>query len=213
MRSPHTMQQHLYKKILSSIQSTPQTDSTTGRTTSLGKIKAHINSKGNDIANHLANIVADGQPPDVIYFRGAHTQLGQWKWPYTTQLDEPNPPKSLAYTNLTTNARKYSLTSTITPLHHSAKHGDLLAAAKRNEADFTYQRRHPSLTSTQITHKMEFMWGVHNTRHLPWNKSLKCPMCSPVISNGLMAGNCPCSMSCLRQDRHNSALRLLLTLL
>jgi hypothetical protein len=58
---------------------------------------------------------------------------------------------------------KYRSASTITPLHHSTKYGDLLAAAKRNEANFTYHGRHPSLTSTQFTHIIEFTWGVHTT--------------------------------------------------
>jgi hypothetical protein len=56
------------------------------------------------------------------------------------------------------------------------------------------------------------MWGVHNTRLLPWNKALKCPVCGQFMSNGHMAGICP-SMSGLRQDRHNNALQHLPTLL
>jgi hypothetical protein len=56
------------------------------------------------------------------------------------------------------------------------------------------------------------MWGVHNTRLFPWNKTLKFPISGQFISNGHMAGNCP-SMSGLRQECHNNALQLLLTLL
>jgi hypothetical protein len=56
------------------------------------------------------------------------------------------------------------------------------------------------------------MWAVHNTRFLSHNPTLRCPMCGQFTSNGHMAGNYP-TMSGLRQDRHNSALQLLLPLL
>jgi hypothetical protein len=56
------------------------------------------------------------------------------------------------------------------------------------------------------------MWGVHNTRLLTHNPTLRCPICGQFTSNDHMAGNCP-TMSGLRQDRHNSALQLLLSLL
>jgi hypothetical protein len=56
------------------------------------------------------------------------------------------------------------------------------------------------------------MWGVHNTRLVTHNPTLRCPMCGQFTSNGHMAGNCP-TMSGLRHDRHNNALQLLLSLL
>ena len=56
------------------------------------------------------------------------------------------------------------------------------------------------------------MWGVHSTRLLTHNPTLRCPMCGQFTSNGHMAGNCP-SMSDLRQDSHNNALQLLLSLM
>jgi ribonuclease HI len=56
----------------------------------LQKIKAHNNSGGNDQADHLANIIADGQPPYSIQFKCAHTHLGHWTWHCTTQHGEPN---------------------------------------------------------------------------------------------------------------------------
>jgi hypothetical protein len=99
-----------------------------------------------------------------------------------------------------------------TPLHHSTKHGNLLATAKLNGVDFISPGKHPSLASTQFIHKMEFTWGVYNTRLLTWTKSLKCPMCGQFISYGHMASNYP-SMSGLRQDRHSRALHFLLNLL
>jgi hypothetical protein len=101
------MQKQPHGERLSYILSTCKTRTTAGLTAHLGKMKAHKNSKGNDIANYLANTVADGQPLDAMYFKGTHTHLGQWTWPpYTTQPDEPYPPKTLIYTNLKTNALK-----------------------------------------------------------------------------------------------------------
>jgi hypothetical protein len=121
-------------------------------------------------------------------------------------------PSSAARSNLKSDARKYSLASATIPLHHITKHGSLLATAKRSGADFTYNGRHLSLTSTQFINKMELMWGVHNTRLLPWNKMFSRPMCGQFINNGDMAGNFP-SMTARRQDRHSSALQLMLSLL
>jgi hypothetical protein len=56
------------------------------------------------------------------------------------------------------------------------------------------------------------MLGVHNTRLLSHNPTLRCPMCGQFTSNGHMAGNYP-SMSGLRQDRHSNAMQLLLSFL
>jgi hypothetical protein len=78
----------------------------------------------------------------------------------------------------------------------------------KNGADLTYHSRHPFFTSTQFTHKMEFMRGVHSTRLLPWNKLSN----AHFTCDGHVAATCP-SMSGLWQDRHNSALQLRLTLL
>jgi hypothetical protein len=55
------------------------------------------------------------------------------------------------------------------------------------------------------------MWGVHNSRLLPWSKNLKSPMCGLFIGNGHMACSLPSIMSGPRQDRHNSALQHLLS--
>jgi hypothetical protein len=56
------------------------------------------------------------------------------------------------------------------------------------------------------------MWGVHNTHLLTHNPTLRCPMCGQCTSNGNMAGKCP-TMFGLREDRHNNALQLLLSLM
>jgi hypothetical protein len=102
IRSPNTMRQHPHGKVPSSVISTLRTRTAARITTHIGKIKAHINSMGNIHADHLANIVADGQPPDAIYFRGAHTRLGHSTWPYITQQSEPHPPETVLYASLKT---------------------------------------------------------------------------------------------------------------
>jgi hypothetical protein len=61
-------------------------------------------------------------------------------------------------------------------------------------------------------YKQEFMWGVHNTRLLADNPTLRCPMCGKFTSNGHLAGTCP-SMAGLLRDRHSIALQLLICLL
>jgi hypothetical protein len=53
------------------------------------------------------------------------------------------------------------------------------------------RRARTSLNHFQFTHKQEFMWGVHNTRLLSHNPTLRCPMCAQFTSNSHMAGNCP----------------------
>jgi hypothetical protein len=103
------MRQHLHMDVLSSILSTLQPRSRASQTTHLGKIKAYNNFKGNDLADHHANIVADGQPPYALYSKGAHKHIGLWTWPYTTQLDDPNPPMTLTCTSPKHGARKYNL--------------------------------------------------------------------------------------------------------
>jgi hypothetical protein len=55
-------------------------------------------------------------------------------------------------------------------------------------------------------------WEVHNSRLLAHNPTLRCPMYGQFTSNGPMVGNSP-SMSRLRQDMHNNALLMLLSLL
>jgi ribonuclease HI len=78
IRSPHAMQEHPHREILSSIIHTLQTRTTACLTTHLGIIKAHNNAKGNDLADYLANAVADGNAADAEYYKGAHTHLGHW---------------------------------------------------------------------------------------------------------------------------------------
>jgi hypothetical protein len=72
------MQQRPHREILSFIFTIPPTCPTAGLTTHIDKIKPHNNYMGNDIADHFANTVVDGKPRDAIYYKGAHTHLGQW---------------------------------------------------------------------------------------------------------------------------------------
>jgi hypothetical protein len=116
------------------------------------------------------------------------------------------------YTNLKSGAYIFSTKHTLTPLSHTTNHGALLARAAEDGADFTLHKRRTTLTNIHFTHKHEFIWGVHNTRLLTHNPTLSCPICGQFTSNGHMAGNGP-TMSAMRQDRHNSALQLLLSLM
>jgi hypothetical protein len=104
-------------------------------------------------------------------------------------MDDLNPLETIVYINLKSDARKFSSTTTKSPLNHNAEHGNLLATAKLNGDNFICHGRHPSLTSTQFAQKMEFLWGVHNTCLLTRNKALKFPMCGHSINYGHMAGN------------------------
>jgi hypothetical protein len=57
------------------------------------------------------------------------------------------------------------------------------------------------------------MWGVHNTRLLSHNPTLRSPMCGVLSNNGHMAGNCPAMSGLIMHDRHNIPLQLLLSLM
>jgi hypothetical protein len=192
---------HIHRDTLDSITYTLKTRCNSGISTHLGKIKAHNHSLGNDLGDILANLVADGHPLDLSYTTCSKVSLGHWTWPYTLipqTLGEPIPYK---HTNLKTHAHTYSTTKyTYTPIAQTSKHGACLARAAADEADFTFHKKHIALTHVQFTHKQEFMWGVHNTRLLAHNPTLRCPMCGQFTINGHMAGNCP-SMSGLRHDR------------
>jgi hypothetical protein len=43
-----------------------------------GKIKANNHSLGNDLADTLANLVADGHPPDKTYTKYRDVSIGHW---------------------------------------------------------------------------------------------------------------------------------------
>jgi hypothetical protein len=102
-------------------------------------------------------------------------------------------------------ARKYSLRRTYTPLTYTIKHMVLLARV-------TYSHTTEPHNSLTIQTEAIIHVGVHNTCLVTFNHTLHCPMCGQLTSNGHIARNCP-SKSCLRQEIHNSALQLLLSVL
>jgi hypothetical protein len=53
---------------------------------------------------------------------------------------------------------------------------------------------------------------VHNTRHFSLYPTQRCPLCGEFLRNSYMTGNC-FTMASLRQDRHNIALQILISLL
>jgi hypothetical protein len=93
------------------------------------------------------------------------------------------------YTNLKTDAHTYITKQTHTPL--SQIHGALLARAAADGADFTFHKKHTSLTHAMFTHNHEFMWGVHNTRMFSHNPTLRCLLCGQFTSYSHVARKCP----------------------
>jgi hypothetical protein len=177
MICPSAYRHNVHRETLDSITHTLKTRCDSGIRTHIGKIKAHNHSIGNDLANILANQVADGHSPDTTNTTGSYVSIRHWTWPYTLipqTLEEPIPYR---YTNLKTDAQTYSTKHTHTPLSQTTKHGTLLARAAADGADFTFHKKYTSLTNVRFTHKQEFMWGVHNTRLLSHNPSPRCPMC------------------------------------
>jgi hypothetical protein len=80
---PTTYRHNTHRDTLLSISHTLQTRCDAGIRTHLGKIKAHNHSLGNDLADTLANHVADGHPPDTTYTTGSDVSIGHWTLPYT----------------------------------------------------------------------------------------------------------------------------------
>jgi hypothetical protein len=102
-----------------------------------------------------------------------------------------------------------------TPIRRSHKPPNMVPsspAPRRTGQTSPSTKKHTSLTNVQFTHKQEFMWRVHNTRLLSHNPTLRYPMLGQFANNNHMAVNC-LSMSGVRQDRHNSAIQLLLSLM
>jgi ribonuclease HI len=104
MNCPSGYRHNIHRDTLISVTNTLKTRCESGIRTHLGKIKTHNHSLGNDLADTLANQVADGHPPDTTYITGSDVWIGHWTWPYTLipqTLREPIPYK---YTNLKTDA-------------------------------------------------------------------------------------------------------------
>jgi hypothetical protein len=103
----------------------------------------------------------------------------------------PNPRRTIPhrYTNLKTDTHTYNTKHTHTPFSQTTKHGALLARAAADGADLTFHKEHSSRINVQFTHEQEFLCGVHNTRLLSCNLTLRFPMCGQFTSNDHMAGN------------------------
>jgi hypothetical protein len=108
----------------------------------LGKIKAHNQSLGNDLADTLANRAADGHPPDTTYTTYSDVSIGHMTWTYTLIPQTQGEPIPYKYTNLKSNAHTHSTKHTHTPLSQTSKHGALLARAAEDGADFTFHKKH-----------------------------------------------------------------------
>jgi hypothetical protein len=129
-----------------------------GIRTHLGKIKAHNHSLGNDLADTLANQVADGHPPDTTYTTGLEVSIGHLTWPYTLipqTLGEPIPYK---YTNLKADAHTHSTkhTHTHTPLTNIQTRCPP-RTRRGGRSRILFPKKHSILTNIQFTHKQEFM--------------------------------------------------------
>jgi hypothetical protein len=147
MNCPSADRHHIHRDTLASITNTLKTRCIRGIRTHLGKIKAYNHSLVNDLADTLANQVADGRPPDTTYTMGSTVSIGTWTLPYTLvpqTLGEPTPHR---YTNLNTDAHTYNTKHTHTPLSQPTKHGALLARAVADGSDFSFHKRHTSLTN------------------------------------------------------------------
>ena len=70
--------------------------------------------------------------------------------PHSTNLGEPI---SYKYTNLKTDAHIHSTKHTHTHPSQTSKHGALLARAAEDGADFSFHKKHTTLTNIQFTHK------------------------------------------------------------
>jgi ribonuclease HI len=94
MNCPSAYRHNIHNDTLDSITYTLKTRCESCTRAHLGKIKAHNHSIGNDLADTLANQVADGHPPDTTHTTGSHVSIGYWTWPYTLiprTLGEPMP--------------------------------------------------------------------------------------------------------------------------
>jgi hypothetical protein len=69
---------HIHRDTLDSITHTLKTRCKSGIRTHLRKIKAHNHSIGNDLANALANQVANGHPPDTTYTPDSDVSIDTW---------------------------------------------------------------------------------------------------------------------------------------
>jgi hypothetical protein len=83
LNCPSAYRHNIHRDTLLAITHTLKTRCNTSLRTHLGKIKAHNHSLGNDLADTLANQVADGHPPNTTYTTASKESIGHWTWPYT----------------------------------------------------------------------------------------------------------------------------------
>jgi ribonuclease HI len=78
LNCPPAYRHNIHRDTLHSITHTLKTRCDAGIRRHLGKIKAHNHSLGNDLADTLANQVAEGHPPDTSYTTGSEFTIGHW---------------------------------------------------------------------------------------------------------------------------------------
>jgi ribonuclease HI len=152
LNCPSAYSHNIHRDTLLTITHTLQTRCDASIRTHLGKIKAHNHSQGNDLADTLANQVADGHPPDTTYTTCSVVTIGHWTSPYTLIPQTLGEPIPYRYTNLKAEAPTYSTKHTLTPLSQTTKHGALLARAAEDGADFSFHKKHTTLTQPSQTH-------------------------------------------------------------
>jgi ribonuclease HI len=76
LNCPSAYIHNIHRDTLLSITHTLKTRCNAGIRTHLGKIKAHNHTLGNDLADTLANQVADGHPPDTTYTTSSEVSIG-----------------------------------------------------------------------------------------------------------------------------------------
>jgi ribonuclease HI len=153
LNCPSAYRHNIHRDTLHSITHTLKTRCDAGIRTHLGKIKAHNHSLGNDLTDTLANQVADGHPPDTTYTAGSEVTIGHWSWPYTLIPQTLGDPIPYKYTNLKADANTYNIKHTHTPLSQTTKHGALFARDAEDGADFSFHKKHSTLTNIQFIHK------------------------------------------------------------
>ena len=113
--------------------------------------------------------------------------VGHWTWPYTLIPQTQGEPIPYRYTILKTDAHTHSIKHTHTPLSQTSKHGALLARAAKAGADFSFHKKHSTLTNIQFTHKQEFMGESTTPAYL-----LTTPLCvAPYVANSLATATWP----------------------
>jgi ribonuclease HI len=78
LNCPSAYRHNIHRDTLLSTTHTLKTRRDAGIRTYLGKIKAHNHSLGNDLADSLANQIADGHPPGATYTTCSDLSIDHW---------------------------------------------------------------------------------------------------------------------------------------